>query len=102
MIGKEVTLQDIVLELNELQPEVQPVDLFCEEELPNEQQEREEEPQIERASYKVVAPCGCCKVKLRIFISATDFVIRSFQQLLIDELQLLCPDCRGNCKHGGS
>lgn len=102
MIGKEVTLQDFTLELSELQPEVQPVDLFCEEELPAEHQETEEEPAIDRTPYKVVAPCGCCEVKLRIFVKATDFGIRILQNLLIEELQLLCPECRGNCKHGGS
>ena len=103
MIGKEVTVQDIILELSEVQPEVLPVDLFCEEELPNEQ-ETEEEPDIERISYKVIAPCGCrhCEVKLRIFVHATEFGIRAFQQPLTGDLQLLCPDCRGNCKHDGS
>lgn len=102
MIGKEVTLQDIVLELSELLPEVQPVDLFCEEELPNELQEAEVELHIERTAYKVVVPCGCCKVKLRIFITATEFALRTFQNLLFEQLQLLCPECRGNCNHGGS
>ena len=101
MIGKEVTLQEIVLELSELQPEVQPVDLFCEEELPTEQQETEEEPAIERSAYKVVVLCGCCKVKLRIFVKATQFGIRTLQDILTEELQLLCPECRGNCNHGG-
>lgn len=96
-------MQDIVLELSEVQPEVLPVDLFCEEELPNEQ-ETEEELDIERIVFKVIAPCGCsrCEVKLRIFVSASEFGIRSFQQLLTGDLQLLCPECRGNCKHGGS
>nr|AAB27980.1 E7 product retinoblastoma binding protein [human papillomavirus type 8 HPV8, Peptide Partial, 42 aa] [Human papillomavirus type 8] len=42
MIGKEVTVQDFVLELSEIQPEVLPVDLLCEEELPNEQETEEE------------------------------------------------------------
>lgn len=102
MIGKEVTVQDIVLELSEVQPEVLPVDLFCEEELPNE--ETEEELDTERIVFKVTAPCGCsnCEVKLRIFVHATEFGIRAFQQLLTGDLQLLCPECRGNCKHGGS
>ena len=101
MIGKEVTVQDIVLELSEVQPEVLPVDLFCEEELPNE--ETEEELDTERIVFKVTAPCGCsnCAVKLRIFVHATEFGIRAFQQLLTGDLQLLCPECRGNCKHGG-
>lgn len=103
MIGKEVTVQDIVLELREVQPEVLPVDLLCEEELPNEQ-ETEEELDIERTVFKVIAPCGCssCEVKLRIFVNATEVGIRTLQELLTYNLQLLCPECRGNCKHGGS
>lgn len=102
MIGKEVTVQDIVLELSEVQPEVLPVDLFCEEELPNE--DTEEELDTERIVFKVTASCGCshCEVKLRVFVQATEFGIRAFQQLLTGDLQLLCPECRGNCKHGGS
>lgn len=103
MIGKEVTVQDFVLELSAIQPEVLPVDLLCEEELPNEQ-ETEEELDIERTVFKIVAPCGCscCQVKLRLFVNATDSGIRTFQELLLRDLQLLCPECRGNCKHGGS
>lgn len=103
MIGKEVTVQDFVLELSEIQPEVLPVDLLCEEELPNEQ-ETEEELDIERTVFKIVAPCGCscCQVKLRLFVNATDSGIKTFQELLFRDLQLLCPECRGNCKHGGS
>ncbi|CAW42227.1 E7 protein [Human papillomavirus 99] len=103
MIGKEVTVQDIVLELSVIQPEVLPVDLFCEEELPTEQ-ETEEESDIERTVFKITAPCGCsnCKVKLRLFVNATELGIRTFQQLLTQDLQLLCPECRGNCNHDGS
>lgn len=102
MIGKEVTVQEFVLELSEVQPEVLPVDLLCEEELPNEQEE--EESNIERTVFKIVAPCGCsfCEVNLRIFVNATESGIRALQELLIGDLQLLCPECRGNCKHGGS
>lgn len=102
MIGKEVTVRDIVLELSEVQPEVLPVDLFCDEELPNEQQ-AEEELDIDRVVFKVIAPCGCscCEVKLRIFVNATNRGIKTFQELLTGDLQLLCPECRGNCKHGG-
>ena len=101
MIGKEVTVQDVVLELSEIQPEVLPVDLFCEEELPNEQ---EEELDIQKTVFKIIAPCGCscCEVNLRIFVNATDVGIRTLQELLTSDLQLLCPECRGNCKHGGS
>ena len=102
MIGKEVTVQDFILELSEVQPEVIPVDLLCEEELPNEQ-ETEEESNIDRTVFKVIAPCGCsfCEVNLRVFVNATEFGIRTLQELLTSDLQLLCPECRGNCKHGG-
>ena len=99
MIGKEVTLQDIVLELNELQPEVQPVDLFCEEELPTEQDTAEEEP--EKVPFKVVAPCGCCGARLRLFLFATNLGIHTFETLLLEEVSLLCPTCRESIQHGG-
>ncbi|ADQ39307.1 E7 [Colobus guereza papillomavirus 2] len=101
MIGKDADLQDIILELSEIQPEGQPVDLLCEEELPAEQ-ELEEEPTTARTTFKVVAPCGCCEANLRLFVRATTFGIRTLQDILTEELQLLCPECRGNCKHGGS
>ena len=96
-------MQDFILELSEVQPEVIPVDLLCEEELPNEQ-ETEEESNIDRTVFKVIAPCGCsfCEDNLRVFVNATELGIRTLQELLTSDLQLLCPECRGNCKHGGS
>ncbi|ABM67066.1 E7 [Macaca fascicularis papillomavirus 1] len=88
MIGKEVTLQDIVLELK---PQVEP-DLFCDEELPGEEEE-EEEP-VTRNPFKVLTSCGGCETKLRLFVVATESGIREFQELLFGDLILLCPECR--------
>lgn len=94
MIGKEVTLRDIVLELTEPQP----VDLHCEEELP--EQDTEVEP--ERTSYKIILRCGGgCGTRLRIFVAATHSGITSLQELLLEEVVLLCPDCRNSDQHGG-
>ena len=95
MVGNEVTLQDIVLEL-----EPQAIDLFCyEEELPTEQDTAEEEP--EKVPFKVVAPCGCCGARLRLFLCATKLGIHTFETLLLEEVSLLCPTCRESIQHGG-
>ena len=95
MIGNQVTIQDIVLEL-----EPYPIDLFCEEEeLPTEQDTSEEEP--EKVPFKVVAPCGCCGARLRLFLCATNLGIHTFETLLLEELSLLCPTCRESIQHGG-
>lgn len=101
MIGKEVTIPDIVLELQEL---VQPIDLHCYEdlqELPDVPSEDSEEEQVERIPYKIVAPCGGCGARLRLFVIATFFGIRTQQELLIQEVQLVCPQCREVIRNGG-
>ena len=101
MIGKEVTIPDIVLE--ELQELAQPIDLHCYEELPElpeaTSEESEEEP--ERIPYKIVVPCSGCPVKLRLYVFATHFGIRALQALLLQEVQLICPQCREAIRHGG-
>lgn len=88
MIGKQATIPEIVLELQDL---VQPIDLHCDEELDN---QVEEEPAPQRIDYKIVSSCGGCGIKLRIFATCTEFGIRSLQDLLLDEIALLCPDCK--------
>lgn len=98
MIGKEVTIPDIVLE--ELQELAQPIDLHCYEELPDAtSEESEEEP--ERIPYKIVVPCCGCPVKLRLYVFATHFGIRALQDLLLQEVQLICPQCRETIRNGG-
>ena len=97
MVGNEVTLQDIVLEL-----EPQAIDLFCyEEELPTEQDPSSaEEPDPVKIPYKVVAPCGCCGSRLRLCLLATISGIRTLETLLLEEINLLCPPCRHSLQHG--
>ncbi|CAA75471.1 E7 [Human papillomavirus 80] len=92
MIGKEATIPDIELELQEL---VQPTDLHCYEELSEE--ETEEEPQ--HIPYKIVAPCCFCESKLRLIVVATSFGIRAQEELLFGEVKLVCPGCREKLRH---
>lgn len=94
MIGKEATIPDIVLELQQL---VQPTDLHCYEELSEEETETEEEPR--RIPYKIVAPCCFCGSKLRLIVLATHAGIRSQEELLLGEVQLVCPNCREKLRH---
>lgn len=92
MIGKEVTIPDIVLELQEY---VQPTDLHCDEEL-TEEEAAEEEPCY--TPFKIIVACGC-GAKLRLFVLATDKGIRTQQSLLLGEVQLLCPECRDKLRN---
>jgi hypothetical protein len=95
MIGKEVTIPDIELELQDL---VQPIDLHCDEVLPEESENLSESSQAEvepeRILFKIVAPCGGCETRLKIYIASTRFGIRCLEELLLSELSLLCPVCR--------
>ena len=102
MIGKEATLPDIVLQ----EEFGQPIDLQCYEnltaEVPAEQELEAEEELIQGIPYKVIATCGGgCGARLRVFVLATDAAIRSFQELLLEELQFLCPQCREEIRNGG-
>ena len=96
MIGKQATIPDIKLELQDL---VLPIDLHCDEELTEEQSENlsestEAEVEPRRTLYKIVVPCGGCDSRLKFYVSATQFGIRSLEDLLLEELSLLCPTCR--------
>ena len=99
MIGKQATLCDIVLE--EL---VLPIDLHCNEELPDlpeEVQESVAEEEPVYTPYKIVVFCGGCDAKLKLYVLATDTSIRDFQTLLLGELKLVCPSCREEIRNGG-
>lgn len=96
MIGKQATIPDVVLDLQEF---VQPIDLYCDEELPDLPEEAPEEEQQSYTPYKIVAPCVTCGAKLRLFVYATEFGIRTQQNLLIQEVQLLCPVCRDSIRN---
>ena len=86
MIGKQPTIPDVVLELQEL---VQPTDLHCYEELTEEPAEEEQC----LTPYKIIVACKC-GTRLRLYVFATDLGIRAQQELLLGEVQLVCPECR--------
>lgn len=92
MIGKQATIPDVVLELQEL---VQPTDLHCYEELTEETAEEEQC----LTPYKITVACSC-GTRLRLFVLATDLGIRAQQELLLTEVQLVCPECREKLRHG--
>lgn len=95
MIGKQATLRDIVLE--EL---VQPIDLHCHEELTEEVEEAVVEEEPDYSPYKIIVFCGGCDTKLKLYVLATDFGIRSFQASLLDNVKLVCPTCREDIRNG--
>lgn len=83
MHGSKPTIKDIVLELQQ-PPEI--IDLVCQENL----QEEEEE---QRDDYKVLLRCGYCGVQLRVFFRSSAFTIRQLHQLLLQDLDLICCRC---------
>ncbi|AEO16196.1 E7 [Canis familiaris papillomavirus 8] len=104
MIGKDATLRDIVLE--EEQP--CPVDdLYCDEELPPEEEEEAERELQSFAPYRIQAHCGHCERPIRLVVLSTRDGIISLEELLTSCLDLCCPDCAsrrwrfGRAQHGG-
>ncbi|AHL46425.1 E7 protein [Rupicapra rupicapra papillomavirus 1] len=80
MRGQQPTLPDVVL--HEL-PE--PVSLFCEEQL--------EEEEEQGAQYTVYTVCGRCRHRLKLNICASAESRRAFESLLLGDLQILCLPC---------
>ncbi|ANZ90236.1 E7 protein [Bos taurus papillomavirus 16] len=83
MHGHTPTLIDIVLE--EL-PD--PVDLQCQEQLEN-----EEEEGLLLDDYVVYACCGHCERHLKVYIRGTVESVRRLQELLLSSLEFVCPAC---------
>lgn len=91
MHGSSPTLQDIVL--SEQPTEVQPdeVDLRCYEELLPEEVLDQPEPDVD--PYRVLVPCGKCERIIKLAILATSCGVVTLEQLLLGELQIVCPPC---------
>lgn len=85
MIGKNPTIRDIELNLEEL---VEPVNLYCEESLSPDSEGEEALPVV----YRVDTECEC-GTALRLVVGATAAAIRTLQLLLTEELQIICPEC---------
>lgn len=86
MRGSAPTLKDIVLQSADL---VEPVNLYCDEDLSQDSVPDEEE---ELVPYSIDTTCEC-EVKVRLVVKATRAAIRTLEQLLYQELQIVCPVC---------
>ncbi|ATQ38415.1 E7 [Gammapapillomavirus 15] len=97
MRGLEPIPEGIELDLHDL---VLPANLIATEESLSPDTESEEE---QRYPYKVDTYCDSCRTGVRIFIVATASSVRTLQQLLVEELSLLCIGCsRTLFQHGRS
>lgn len=95
MIGKQPNIPgDIELELEEL---VLPQNLLSEESLsPDSEADEEEELQ----PFKIDTCCAC-ETGVRVCVLATSAAIRTLQQLLLQELKIICPRCSRNLLRNG-
>ncbi|ATQ38346.1 E7 [Gammapapillomavirus 11] len=98
MMGEKPTLKDIVLE-EQLADMVMPANLLCEESL-----SPDDTPEEESLSpYQVDSLCKACNKRVRLFVVATAGAIFVLEQLLFQNLSIVCPVCsRSNLHHGRS
>lgn len=99
MHGQVATIKDIVLQ--EL-PDV--VDLHCNEQLLDSSESESEDERdgvgvqeqlVEQAqqAYGVVTTCGRCYCPVRLVVQCRDADVKALQQLLQDNLSIVCPRC---------
>ncbi|ATQ38078.1 E7 [Alphapapillomavirus 3] len=96
MHGQVATIKDIVLE--EV-PDV--VDLHCNEQVLDSSESEEEDDRdsvqqpVEQAqqAYRVVTTCGSCWCPVRLVVQCGDADLKVLQQLLEDNVSLVCPRC---------
>ncbi|AKE50903.1 E7 [Trichechus manatus latirostris papillomavirus 4] len=92
MHGVTATLQDIVL--YEYPEPHRPVDLHCDEEVAySDLDEEEESVSVLQTPYRVLVECGFCRRPVRIVVVSTGGGIHRLHQLLLENLQLICPVC---------
>lgn len=94
MIGKAPTINDIELDLEEL---VEPISLYCEESLSPDTEGEEEDVEV---IYRVDSYCEC-GAAVRLVITASDSALRTLQQLLTEDLTIVCPTCARNLVQNG-
>lgn len=87
MRGNAPTIQGVHLDLHEL---VLPYNLLSGEEILSSDDEVEEETP---EPYRVATTCGICHNRVRIFVLADEPSIRHLQQLLLENLRLVCVSC---------
>jgi len=96
MMGKQCTLNDIVLAEN-IEEMILPAPLLCEESL-----SPDDSPEEESLSpYRVESTCYTCQRGVRVCVVASEGAIHLLQQLLSTDLSLFCPTCsRVSFRHG--
>uniref|UniRef100_A0AAU7E2C1 Protein E7 n=1 Tax=Mops bat papillomavirus TaxID=3141892 RepID=A0AAU7E2C1_9PAPI len=88
MIGKQATLQEIVL-----QEQPEPVSLNCHESL--------DEEELNTLPYKIDLHCLFCLRVLRIAVHCTSGGIRALQTLLLQDLHVVCTKCAKDRRYYG-
>nr|AAY86739.1 E7 [Bovine papillomavirus] len=83
MKGQNVTLQDIAAELEDT---ISPINLRCEEEIETEEVENPN-------PFAITATCYACEQTLRLAVVTSNEGILQLQQLLFEDLSLLCAAC---------
>ncbi|BAM93532.1 putative E7 protein [Human papillomavirus 160] len=90
MHGLKPTLKDIELSL--AAPEAVP--LLCNEQLDSsDEDDCMDVVEPAQQAYRVVTQCSKCSLQLRLVVECSDTDIRTFQQLLLNTLKLVCPRC---------
>lgn len=95
MFGTHPTLQDIVL-----QEVPEAVTLYCDEELPPEEEPEDEDQQVPAVSlqsatdtFKVQVYCPHCDDILCVAVHCSNESIRLLEQLLLQDLKFICRAC---------
>nr|AYA93746.1 MAG: E7 protein [Human papillomavirus] len=96
MIGPNIRSGDIELDLEAL---VLPENLLSNESLSPDTEGQAEE--VEQAPYTIDSTCHSCGARVRICVVATRRAILSLQELLTEELLLLCPSCSRSVVRNG-
>lgn len=86
MRGDRPTVKQLDIDLEEL---VLPINLLSDEQLPV-----EEEVEVElKEPFRVSTCCGICHTNVRLFVLATTPAIRGLEQLLLEDLNVVCVSC---------
>lgn len=94
MIGKQPTLKDVELNLEEL---VLPVNLLSDEGVPSDDDVTEEEQRL----YRVDTSCAHCEAGVRLVVYSSEPGIHRLYQLLLDDIGIVCPGCARNATQHG-
>ncbi|UXR08089.1 MAG: E7 protein [Varecia variegata papillomavirus 2] len=87
MIGKQPTIRDVELVLHDLSP-------------PDVEPPVGSEAESTQWPYRITTYCHGCNQKLRLVVVAGDAAVLNFEQLLLEGLNLLCPDCSRQLSFG--